>query len=173
MRQRGWWSIRGWHRNRSTHRFPSQSVVDDCGPATMLTVWPQLVRQEECITKWLHFIPNTKNTFVSFQWDYVCIAIHPFARLEYKLGSHWNSPVTNSWWDGRLSATLLVPLLSMWLHIFLWLSGICVADPLEVRVRKDFFIDLKLPHSAVAGKQLEVKAVLHNLETYPITVSPH
>lgn len=61
----------------------------------------------------------------------------------------------------------------MWLHIFLWLSGICVADPLEVTVRKNFFIDLKLPYSAVAGKQLEIKAVLHNFETYPITVSPH
>ncbi|XP_036383937.1 complement C3-like [Megalops cyprinoides] len=40
--------------------------------------------------------------------------------------------------------------------------GICVADPLEMRVRKDFFIDLKLPYAAVRNEQLEVKAVLYN-----------
>ncbi|XP_040001308.1 complement C3-like [Xiphias gladius] len=40
--------------------------------------------------------------------------------------------------------------------------GICVADPLEVIVRKEFFIDLRLPYSAVRGEQLEIKAILHN-----------
>uniref|UniRef100_A0A3P8SQE5 Complement component c3a, duplicate 5 n=1 Tax=Amphiprion percula TaxID=161767 RepID=A0A3P8SQE5_AMPPE len=40
--------------------------------------------------------------------------------------------------------------------------GICVADPLEITVRKKFFIDLRLPYSAVRGEQLEIKAVLHN-----------
>nr|QNA47551.1 complement C3-like protein [Amphiprion clarkii] len=40
--------------------------------------------------------------------------------------------------------------------------GICVADPLEIVVRKKFFIDLRLPYSAVRGEQLEIKAVLHN-----------
>ncbi|XP_031725593.1 complement C3-like [Anarrhichthys ocellatus] len=40
--------------------------------------------------------------------------------------------------------------------------GICVGDPLEVLVRKEFFVDLKLPYSAVRGEQLEVKAILHN-----------
>lgn len=29
-------------------------------------------------------------------------------------------------------------------------------------VRKEFFIDLRLPYSAVRGEQLEVKAILHN-----------
>ncbi|XP_051240232.1 complement C3-like [Dicentrarchus labrax] len=48
--------------------------------------------------------------------------------------------------------------------------GICVADPLEVIVRKDFFIDLKLPYSAVRGEQLEIKAILHNYRPDPITV---
>nr|AEJ37035.1 complement component c3-2 [Dicentrarchus labrax] len=48
--------------------------------------------------------------------------------------------------------------------------GICVADPLEVIVRKDFFIDLKLPYSAVRGEQLEIKAILHNYSPDPITV---
>uniref|UniRef100_A0A8B9JNL6 Complement component c3a, duplicate 1 n=1 Tax=Astyanax mexicanus TaxID=7994 RepID=A0A8B9JNL6_ASTMX len=40
--------------------------------------------------------------------------------------------------------------------------GICVADPFEMVVRKSFFVDLKLPYSAVRNEQLEIKAVLHN-----------
>ncbi|KAF4118189.1 complement C3 [Onychostoma macrolepis] len=40
--------------------------------------------------------------------------------------------------------------------------GICVADPYEITVRKDFFIDLKMPYSVVCNEQLEIKAVLHN-----------
>uniref|UniRef100_A0A3B4BYF7 Anaphylatoxin-like domain-containing protein n=1 Tax=Pygocentrus nattereri TaxID=42514 RepID=A0A3B4BYF7_PYGNA len=42
------------------------------------------------------------------------------------------------------------------------LPGICVADPYEMVVKKDFFLDLKLPYSAVRNEQLEIKAVLHN-----------
>ncbi|KAG7491361.1 hypothetical protein MATL_G00002880 [Megalops atlanticus] len=40
--------------------------------------------------------------------------------------------------------------------------GICVADPLQIQVMKDFFIDLKVPYAAVRNEQLEVKAVLYN-----------
>ncbi|XP_067438879.1 complement C3-like [Thunnus thynnus] len=49
-------------------------------------------------------------------------------------------------------------------------NGICVGDPLEVIVRKDFFIDLRLPYSAVRGEQIEVKAILHNYSRDPLTV---
>uniref|UniRef100_A0A4W6DX98 Complement component c3a, duplicate 5 n=1 Tax=Lates calcarifer TaxID=8187 RepID=A0A4W6DX98_LATCA len=48
--------------------------------------------------------------------------------------------------------------------------GICVADPLEVIVRKDFFIDIRLPYSVVRGEQVEIKAVLHNFRDDPATV---
>ncbi|KAJ4928458.1 hypothetical protein JOQ06_016250 [Pogonophryne albipinna] len=48
--------------------------------------------------------------------------------------------------------------------------GICVGDPLEVIVWKEFFIDLMLPYSAVRGEQLEVKAILHNYSDDPATV---
>nr|XP_043883850.1 complement C3-like [Solea senegalensis] len=48
--------------------------------------------------------------------------------------------------------------------------GICVSEPLEVIVRKDFFIDLILPYSAVRGEQLEIKAILHNYTPGLITV---
>ncbi|XP_019744648.1 complement C3 [Hippocampus comes] len=48
--------------------------------------------------------------------------------------------------------------------------GICVSEPLEVIVRKDFFIDLKLPYSAVRGEQIEIRAILHNYSPDEITV---
>ncbi|TDH11164.1 hypothetical protein EPR50_G00057830 [Perca flavescens] len=48
--------------------------------------------------------------------------------------------------------------------------GICVGEPLEVVVQKPFFIDLRLPYSAVRGEQLEIKAILHNYTPDPITV---
>lgn len=38
-------------------------------------------------------------------------------------------------------------------------------------VRKEFFIDLRLPYAAVRGEQIEVKAILHNLSPDDITVS--
>ncbi|XP_056311766.1 complement C3-like [Danio aesculapii] len=40
--------------------------------------------------------------------------------------------------------------------------GLCVAEPEEIIVFKSFFIDLKVPYSAVRGEQLEIKAIIHN-----------
>uniref|UniRef100_A0A3P9BDD7 Complement C3-like n=1 Tax=Maylandia zebra TaxID=106582 RepID=A0A3P9BDD7_9CICH len=48
--------------------------------------------------------------------------------------------------------------------------GICVNDDLEILVQKTFFIDLRLPYSAVRGEQLEIKAILHNYEEELIRV---
>ncbi|XP_029941659.1 complement C3-like [Salarias fasciatus] len=48
--------------------------------------------------------------------------------------------------------------------------GICVGEPLEVIVQKEFFIDLRLPYSAVRGELLEIKAILHNYSPDAITV---
>ncbi|CAL8238116.1 unnamed protein product, partial [Lota lota] len=48
--------------------------------------------------------------------------------------------------------------------------GICVDDTFEIIVRKDFFIDLRLPYSAVRGEQIEIKAILHNYLLDDITV---
>uniref|UniRef100_A0A8C7FI43 Complement C3 n=1 Tax=Oncorhynchus kisutch TaxID=8019 RepID=A0A8C7FI43_ONCKI len=42
--------------------------------------------------------------------------------------------------------------------------------PFEMIVLKEFFIDLKLPYSAVRNEQLEVKAILHNYSEDPIIV---
>ncbi|XP_053514319.1 complement C3 [Artibeus jamaicensis] len=41
-------------------------------------------------------------------------------------------------------------------------KGICVADPYEVIVAQDFFIDLRLPYSVVRNEQVEIRAVLYN-----------
>uniref|UniRef100_A0A667I3L7 Complement C3 n=1 Tax=Lynx canadensis TaxID=61383 RepID=A0A667I3L7_LYNCA len=38
-------------------------------------------------------------------------------------------------------------------------KGICVADPYEVTVMQDFFIDLRLPYSVVRNEQVEIQAV--------------
>ncbi|XP_062304649.1 complement C3-like isoform X2 [Osmerus eperlanus] len=49
-------------------------------------------------------------------------------------------------------------------------NAICVTEPFEMVVLKDFFIDLRLPYSAVYNEQLEVKAVLHNYKLNQIKV---
>lgn len=46
-----------------------------------------------------------------------------------------------------------------------------MGDPLEIVVSKKFFVDLKLPDSAVRGEQLEIKAVIHNHGPNLYTVS--
>ena len=53
------------------------------------------------------------------------------------------------------------------------IKGICIDDTLKIGpiVRKDFFIDLRLPYSAVRGEQIEIKAILHNYLHEEITVS--
>lgn len=38
-------------------------------------------------------------------------------------------------------------------------------------MRKNFFVDLMLPYSVVHGEQIEIKAVLHNYQSDPVTVS--
>ncbi|XP_072005882.1 venom factor-like isoform X2 [Engystomops pustulosus] len=41
-------------------------------------------------------------------------------------------------------------------------KGICVSEPYEIRVLKEFFIDLELPYSVVRNEQVEIRAVLYN-----------
>ncbi|XP_062866793.1 complement C3-like isoform X2 [Trichomycterus rosablanca] len=55
--------------------------------------------------------------------------------------------------------------ITTWQFLAISLSNthsICVADPLEVVVSKNFFVDLRLPYSAVRNEQIEIKAILHN-----------
>lgn len=48
--------------------------------------------------------------------------------------------------------------------------GLCVADPYEITVMKDFFIDLRLPYSVVRNEQVEIRAILYNYWLHDITV---
>ncbi|XP_067320118.1 venom factor-like [Anolis sagrei] len=49
-------------------------------------------------------------------------------------------------------------------------KGICVADPYEITVMKDFFLDLRLPYSVVRNEQVEIRAILYNSGRQPIKV---
>ncbi|KAM7009820.1 complement C3-like [Tautogolabrus adspersus] len=122
----------------------------------------------------------------------------PLARSEEDDNSYRNSnetvyrtkfPESWLWWDINLpacprqnpncdttSSVKNFPLqdsITTWQFTGISLSrthGICVGEPFEVIVRKDFFIDLRLPYSAVRGEQLEVKAILHNYSPDVATV---
>ncbi|XP_067296789.1 complement C3-like [Pseudorasbora parva] len=48
--------------------------------------------------------------------------------------------------------------------------GICVADVHEMTVMKNFFIDLKIPYSAVRNEQIEIKAIIHNFYSRKVKV---
>ncbi|XP_036374736.1 complement C3-like isoform X2 [Megalops cyprinoides] len=41
-------------------------------------------------------------------------------------------------------------------------TGVCVAEPVEVTVKKRLFVDLLLPYSVVNKEQVEIKVVVHN-----------
>ncbi|XP_062866794.1 complement C3-like [Trichomycterus rosablanca] len=59
----------------------------------------------------------------------------------------------------------MIDSITTWQFLAISLSkthSICVADPLEVVVSKSFFVDLRLPYSAVRNEQIEIKAILHN-----------
>uniref|UniRef100_A0A8C6KL42 Complement component c3a, duplicate 5 n=1 Tax=Nothobranchius furzeri TaxID=105023 RepID=A0A8C6KL42_NOTFU len=87
--------------------------------------------------------------------------------------SHFKCPNNES--TSFVKNVPLVDSITTWQFTGISLSrtlGICIGDPLEVIVRKEFFIDLRLPYSAVHGEQLEIKAVLHNYSPDVITMMP-
>ncbi|XP_072420434.1 complement C3-like [Chiloscyllium punctatum] len=49
-------------------------------------------------------------------------------------------------------------------------KGICVAEPYNLVVQKEFFIDLRLPYSVVRNEQVEIRAILYNYGTEVIKV---
>ncbi|XP_067416528.1 A.superbus venom factor 1-like [Emydura macquarii macquarii] len=78
--------------------------------------------------------------------------------------------------DGLSSKTISVFLkdsITTWEVLAVSLSetkAICVADPYEITVMKDFFIDLRLPYSVVRNEQVEIRAVLYNYQNDQIKV---
>ncbi|KAG8441486.1 hypothetical protein GDO86_007014 [Hymenochirus boettgeri] len=49
-------------------------------------------------------------------------------------------------------------------------TGICVAEPYELMVKKYFFIDLRIPYAVVRNEQVEIRAVLYSYITHEIEV---
>ncbi|XP_078091165.1 complement C3-like [Mustelus asterias] len=41
-------------------------------------------------------------------------------------------------------------------------KGICVAQPYELMVKQEFFVDLRFPYSVVRNEQVEIRAILYN-----------
>lgn len=54
--------------------------------------------------------------------------------------------------------------------MFLILSGICVAAPLEIQVVKDIFLSIYVPYSVVRGEQIELKGSVYNHKAFAIKV---
>ncbi|XP_053572336.1 complement C3 isoform X2 [Bombina bombina] len=49
-------------------------------------------------------------------------------------------------------------------------KGLCVSQPYEIVVAKDFFIDLKLPYSVLRNEQVEIQAIVYNYMNREIKV---
>ncbi|KAM9458703.1 complement C3-like isoform 1-T1 [Salvelinus alpinus] len=51
-------------------------------------------------------------------------------------------------------------------------KGVCVAEPVEITVVKNFYVDLRLPYSVVNREQVQIKVVIHNYdeESQKVTV---
>ncbi|CAB1326515.1 unnamed protein product [Coregonus sp. 'balchen'] len=43
-------------------------------------------------------------------------------------------------------------------------KGVCVAEPVEMTVVKNFYVDLRLPYSVVNREQVQIKVVIHNYD---------
>uniref|UniRef100_A0A8C5RA68 Complement C5 n=1 Tax=Leptobrachium leishanense TaxID=445787 RepID=A0A8C5RA68_9ANUR len=50
-------------------------------------------------------------------------------------------------------------------------KGMCVAEPLQVVVWKDLFIDVQIPYSVVRGEQIQLKAVVYNHKNSDVKAS--
>lgn len=52
-------------------------------------------------------------------------------------------------------------------------TGLCVAEPIRVRVFREFHLHLRLPVSVRRFEQLELRPVLYNYLNDDVTVRPH
>ncbi|KAJ6657699.1 hypothetical protein lerEdw1_002200 [Lerista edwardsae] len=75
--------------------------------------------------------------------------------------------------SSKTVAVLLADSITTWEVLAISLSqtkGICVADPYEIKVKKDFFVDLRLPYSIVRNEQVVIRAVLYNYAPWNFNV---
>ncbi|XP_025059766.1 venom factor-like [Alligator sinensis] len=78
---------------------------------------------------------------------------------------HLNEPPNKEGISSKTVPLYLKDSVTTWEVLAVSLSetkGICVANPYEITVMKDFFIDLQLPYSVVRNEQVEVRAILYN-----------
>uniref|UniRef100_A0A665W6N5 Complement C3-like n=1 Tax=Echeneis naucrates TaxID=173247 RepID=A0A665W6N5_ECHNA len=102
------------------------------------------------------------------------------SRSKFPESWHWTSVTLPACSDPTCRTTSIVtkpfPLkdsITTWQFIGIGLSkanSICVAPPLEVIARKDFFLKLILPYSVVRGEQVEIKAIIYNYRSSSATV---
>ena len=50
-------------------------------------------------------------------------------------------------------------------------KGMCVADPIRLRVQPDFFILVHLPYSVIRLEQVEIVATVFNYHSHNLSVS--
>ncbi|KTF81587.1 hypothetical protein cypCar_00030779 [Cyprinus carpio] len=107
---------------------------------------------DECVKAFLHCCREMQRHIVDFAEEEFLLA-----RMSWFVSSTETSTLR--------TGIFLKDSITTWQITAISLSktlGMCVADPFEIPVKKDFFISLKMPYSAVRNEQLEIKAVLHN-----------
>ncbi|XP_063305722.1 complement C3-like isoform X2 [Pelobates fuscus] len=76
-------------------------------------------------------------------------------------------------YSSKIVKTALPDSITTWEFLAIGMSpttGICVAPSFNLIVKKDFFIDLRLPYSVVRNEQVEIRVVLYSYVNDPIEV---
>ncbi|XP_028279900.1 complement C3-like isoform X2 [Parambassis ranga] len=122
----------------------------------------QLARSEDNDSDYLDSTEIVSRTKFPESWEWTIITLPAC------------SPVTPNCETTSISKGVPLPgSITTWQFTGISLSrtrGICVGEPMSVIVKKEFFIDLRLPYSAVRDEQLEIKAILHNYSPESVTV---
>ncbi|XP_013926328.1 PREDICTED: A.superbus venom factor 1-like, partial [Thamnophis sirtalis] len=89
------------------------------------------------------------------------------------LTENLNAPPNSQGISSKIMSFYLRDSITTWEVLAVSISpteGICVAEPYEITVMKDFFIDLRVPYSVVKNEQVEIRAVLYNYANNDIYV---
>ncbi|XP_044132848.1 complement C3-like [Bufo gargarizans] len=103
------------------------------------------------------------------------------SRTQFPESWLWYTEVMNEAPNAKGISTKFLPIflnhsITTWEVLAVSLSdskGICVSKPHNIEVRKDFFIDLKLPYSVVRHEQVEIRAILYNYQNIYLKVRVH
>uniref|UniRef100_A0A673L956 Complement C3-like n=1 Tax=Sinocyclocheilus rhinocerous TaxID=307959 RepID=A0A673L956_9TELE len=143
-----------------------------------------IIDEDECVKAFLHCCKEMQRHKADFAEKEFFLARSEEDDFDEELGEVMvRTQFPESWlWEeidlphcpqNQLTGIFLKDSITTWQITAISLSktlGMCVADPYEITVRKDFFIDLKMPYSAVHNEQLEIKAVLHNYSNQKLKV---